>query len=288
MCIGGGGGGNSQYQMALQQIQMQQQADASAAALAEQQREFDISQQNRTQDISNQQTQQQQTQSLADQQAALTEQWQTGRSQEATQATNAVNQAFSKFTPDYYSGYVKAYEQNYDPEVERQYGIAQQQLGYGLARSGLTQSQTAATQQSLLAEDKGRQEATIANQAVDAGTALQGNVENAKQNLLSTALSDQTLGSPITPGSADAITAQFDQTSKALSQVTTQAGDVVNTLAAPPTYNALGNLFGNAASGVASYLSGNQLAAYNASGYNMPSASAASPTSNSSARVVNQ
>lgn len=285
MCTGGGGGGNSQYQMALQQIQMQQQADASSAALAEQQREFDISQANRTQDITSQQQQQTQTQALADQQAALTQQWQTGRAQEASSATDAINKAFAQFTPDYYSGYTKAYEGNYDPEVERQYGVAKQQLEYGLARQGINQSQSSATQQGLLAQDKGRQEANIANQAVDATTTLQGNVENAKQNLMSTALSDQTLGSPITPGSADAITAQFDQTSKALSQVTSQAGDVVNTLSAVPSYNALGSLFGSAASGVASYVSGNQLADYNQA-YNQPSATASSPTSSSSSRVV--
>jgi hypothetical protein len=287
MCTGGGGGGGgtAMYQLMLQQMQMQQQAAASAAALKEQQREFDTSQANREQDIASQKQQQDQVQAQADQQAALTQQWQTGRTQEAGQATDAINQAFAQFTPDYYSGYVKAYEQNYDPEVERQYGIAKQQLGYGLARQGIGQSQSAATQQGLLAQDKGRQEATIANQAVDASTQLQGNVENAKQSLLATALSDQTLGSPITPGSADAITAQFDQTSKALSQVTSQAGDVVGTLSAPPTYNALGNLFGNAASGVASYASGNLMGSYNQA-YNQPSATASSPSSSSSARVV--
>lgn len=286
MCIGGhGGGGPTPAQQFLQEQQVQQQADASAAALAEQQREFDISQQNRTQDITNQQQQQQQTQALADQQAALTQQWQTGRAQEAGNATDAIKSAFAQFTPDYYSGYAKAYTGNYDPEVERQYGVAKQNLEYGLARQGIGQSQSAATQQGLLAQDKGRQETDIANRAVDATTALQGNVENAKQSLLSTALSDQTLGSPISPGSADAITAQFDQTSKALSQVKSQAGDVVNTLAAPPTYNALGNLFGSAASGVASYVAGNQAADYNP-GYNAPAATASSPTSGGSSRVV--
>ena len=287
MCIGGGGGGNSQYQMALQQIQMQQQADASSAALAEQQREFDISQANRTQDIASQKQQQDQTQALADQQAALTQQWQTGRAQEASSATDAINKAFAQFTPDYYSGYTKAYEQNYDPEVQRQYGVAKQNLLFGLARQGLDQSQSSATQQGLLAQELGRNTTDVANRAVDATNTLQSNVQGAKANLMNTALSDQTLGSPIAPGSADAITAQFDQTSKALSQVTSQAGDVVNTLAAPPTYNALGSLFGDAASGVASYVSGNQAAAYNLGGFNAPSAFASSPTAGGSARVVN-
>jgi hypothetical protein len=286
MCIGGGGGGGtSYYQLMLQQLQMQQQQQASAAALSEQQREFDVSQSNREQDIASQKEQQQQTQTLADQQAALTEQWQTGRTQEAGQATDAVNKAFAQFTPDYYSNYVKAYEGNYNPEIERQYGVAKQNLAYGLARQGIGQSQSAATQEGLLAQEKGRNEAQVAGRAVDASTALQGNVENAKQSLLATALSDQTLGSPITPGSADAITAQFDQTSRALSQVTSQAGDVVGTLSAPPTYNALGNLFGDAASGVASYAAGNYLGTINP-GYNQPAATASNPASSGSSRVI--
>jgi hypothetical protein len=286
MCIGGGGGGGTSfYQLQLQQLQMAQQQQASAAALQEQQREFDVSQSNRTEDIASQKEQQAQTQTLADQQAALTEQWQQGRTQEAGQATDAVNKAFAQFTPDYYANYVKAYEGNYNPEIERQYGVAKQNLAYGLARQGIGQSQSAATQEGLLAQEKGRNEAQVAGRAVDASTALQGNVENAKQSLLATALSDQTLGSPITPGSADAITAQFDQTSRALSQVTSQAGDVVGTLSAPPTYNALGNLFGDAASGVASYAAGNYLGTVNP-GYNAPSVTAANPASSGSSRVI--
>ncbi len=284
MCTGGGGGGGNQYQQILmQQQQMVAQKQASDAALAEQQREFDISQSNRAQDIQSQQAQQAQVQQQADTQANLTQQWQTGRAQEAGQATDAVNKAFAQFTPDYYQKYAQAYTGNYDPEVERQYGVAKQNLLFGLARQGIGQSQSAATQQGLLEQERGRNISDVANRAQDAATALQGQVVGAKQNLLNTALSDQTLGSPIAPGSADAITAQFDQTSKALSQVTSQAGDVVNTLAAPPSYSALGNLFGSAASGVASYVAGDQLAAYNASS---PSATASSPTSSGHARVV--
>lgn len=285
MCFSGGGGGNQNIQIMIAQEQQRQAAETSAAALAEQQREFDVSQQNRAADLAAQQEQQAKQQAQIDQQAALTQQYQTRRTQEAGEARDAITSAFAQFTPEYYSGYVNTYKNLYQPEIQRQYELAQKNLGFGLARQGITQSQSAATQARLLAEQKGRNEAELGNKAIDASTALQQNVENAKGNLLQTALSDQTLGSPITPGSADAVSAAFDQTSRALSQIRTNAGDVVNTLNAPPTYNALGNLFSNVASGVGSYVLGNQY--YNAYG-GPPSGgpSSSAPTSSSSYRTV--
>ena len=281
MCFNSGGSsGPTAEQQADQQQQAAQTAQASADALTEQKREFDVSQAQRQTDLANQAALQKQQQDQLDAEAALASQWQTGRAQSAQDATASINDAFSKFTPDYYKGYTTDYENNYDPEVDRQYNIAKQNLTYGLARSGITNSQSAATQQGLLAQDLGRQKADIANQAVSGATALQGSVENAKQNLLSAALSDQTLGSPITPASADAVQAGFNQTSAALSQIKSNAGDVVNTLSAVPSYSPLGSLFGSAASGVSSYLQGQNAALFY--GGTAPSPSASSPTAGSS------
>ena len=285
MCTGGSSSSSSNeaYQYQLSEQQMQQSAAASAASLAEQQREFDISQTNRATDLASSQALQDQTQAQADQAAALTEQWQQGRSAEAQSATQSINDAFSQFTPDYYKNYATAYEQNYDPEIERQYGVAKQSLDYGLARQGITQSQSAATQQGLLAQEKGRNEADIANKAQDASASLESQVATAKQNLLNTALSDQTLGSPVTPGSADAITSAFNTTSEALNTIKSTAADTQSALSAVPNYSALGSVFGTAASGVANYVSGSQY--YNAYGSG-GSASASSPSSSSSYRVT--
>jgi hypothetical protein len=285
MCTGGGSSSSSTsvYQYELEQEQLQESAAASAASLAEQQREFDISEQNRATDLASSTALQAQEQASADQSAALTEQWQTGRSAEAQGATQSINDAFAQFTPDYYQKYAEAYQQNYDPEVERQYGLAKQDLGYGLARQGITQSQSAATQQGLLAQEKGRQEADIANKAQDAAATLQSQVASSKQNLLNTALSDQTLGSPVTPGSADAITSAFNTTSAALSSIKQTAQDTQSALSATPSYSSLGNIFGQAASGVANYVSGNEY--YNAYGAGSGSPSASSPTSGTSYSV---
>lgn len=270
-------------QQMLQKEQMEQSAAASKAALDEQQREFDTSQKNREQDLADTKKQQDTQAAEIARQAALTQQWQTGRANEAANARQSIDDAFAQFTPDYYNKYTQAYRDNYTPEVDRQYGLAKQNLAFGLARQGITQSQAAATQQGLLAQDRGRQTADISNKAVDATTGLQNSVQNAKSGFLNTALSDQTLGSPITPGSADAIGSAFDQTSRALSQVRSSAGDVVGTLAAPPSYNALGNLFGSAASGVANYVAGSQFnEAYGSGG----GVRAASPTAGGSSRVV--
>lgn len=287
MCVGGGGGGGgggmSQSQIILQQQQMTLQAQESAAQLQEQQREFGITQSQNAASLAYEQQKDAANQAQVEQQQALTNEWEQGRSQEQQTATNDINNAFASFTPAYYNKYTQDYVSHYQPEVERQYAQAQNQTTYGLARQGNLNSQTAADQFQNLSVEKGTAEDDINNQAISATNALRQNTLNAKQNLMSQATSDATLGSPVTPGSADQIQADFNQTSSALSRLSNSAGDTVTTLQASPQYASLGSLFGTAASSAGTAVSGNNY--YNFSqafGLGAGGAGAASPFSGGS------
>lgn len=284
MCTGSSGSSDNSAQTALAQQQLVMSAQQSAAQLAEQQREFNVTQQQSAQSLANTQALQAQNQAQVDQQAQLTDTFDTGRAAEQASATKSVNDAFSQFTPDYYKQYAQAYTDHYDPQVEQQFGLASNQTDYGLARSGNLQSQTAADQFGQLAQQKGTALDDINNAAVGAATTLQSNVNASKQNLLGQATSDSTLGSPVTPGSADAITAQFNNTSQNLSNLANSAGDTVTTLGAQPSYSSLGSLFGSAASGATAASNGNNQYLYGQA-YNSGAASAANPTTASSGAV---
>lgn len=276
--------GGLSYTEVLQQQQMQQAQDQAAAQLAEQQREYDIQQQQQAQTLANTQALQAKNQEQVDQQAALTDTWQTGRAAEEKVATDNVNNAFASFTPDYYKQFTDDYLAHYQPQVDQQFGQAQNQATYGLARTGNTASQTAADQYAELNRQKGVAQDDINNQAIGATTQLQTNVLNAKNNLMGQATSDAVLGSPITPGSADAIGADFNNTASALKGLVTTGGDTVSALQATPQYSSLGSLFGNVASTGAAALNGNT--AYNNYQAFSGAVGASNPTSSSSGRVI--
>jgi hypothetical protein len=287
VCIGGGGSSSDTSQQdAIQQQQIQEQADASAAQLAQQQQEFNEQSAQAAQTLANTQAQEAQQQAEADQTAALTTQFDTGREQEQATATGDIDSAFAAFTPAYYNSYTQAYEDHYQPQVQQQYDTAENQTTYGLARSGNLQSQTAANQYQSLNQQEGTALDDIDNQAVGATATLEGNVASAQQNLINEATSDATLGSPVVPNSADAISSQFNTTSSAINDLNNTAGDTVNTLQATPVYSSLGSLFGAAASGAAAAQTGANNYAL-ASAYNTGSTVGASNPTSSSSGVVN-
>lgn len=255
MCFSSGGGGGSSIVIA--QAQMAQQQQLADQQLAEQQREFDVQQAQSNQTLANTKALQDKQQQQIDEQAALTNQWETGRAAETAKATGSINDAFAQFTPEYYQKYTKDYADHYIPLVNKQADLASNATAFGLARSGNLQSQTAANQISQNSEARGQALSDVNNAAIAATTGQRTNVINAKQALMSQATSDATLGSPITPGSADAITANFNNTASALQRITNQAGDTITTLSATPQFTSLGNLFGAAASGANAALSGN-------------------------------
>lgn len=281
MCMGGNNGGGDST--AVANAQMAQQQALADQQLAEQQREFDLQQKQNDQTLANTQAQQAEQQRQIDEQAQLEKQWQTGRAQEASAAANTVNSAFAKFTPAYFDQYTKDYTAHYQPQIQDQSDKALNQTTFGLARSGNLQSQTAANQFQDRSKELGLALSDLNNSATAATTQQRANVENAKSNLMGTALSDATLGSPITPGSADAITANFNNTANALQRLNTQTGDTITTLSAVPQYASLGNLFAAAASGTGAAMAGNNAYSYGQGFSN--ALGAANPNGSGSGRV---
>lgn len=291
MCVGGGGGGGSfiqeQLQINLATAQMAQTQQLADQQLTEQKREFDIQSDQAAQSLANEKDQQAKAQALADQQAALTNQWETGRAAEQAQGTKDVNDAFAQFTPDYYQKFVNDYMAHYQPQLDRQYDLAKNNVTYGLARSGNLASQTAADQAQNLAIQKGQAQADLSNQAIQAKSNLQNQVAGARQNLMGQVTSDATLGSPITPGSADAINASFNNTSAALAQIRNSAGDIVSSLSAVPQYSSLGSLFGGLSNAATSAFGGAQYYNYNQAFGQGYSGGVSSASSHGSGRTVN-
>jgi hypothetical protein len=286
VCMSGGGGGSNAMQQQLQvnlaTAQMAQQQQLTDQQLGEQRREFDVQQEQAATSLANERELQAVQQGQVADQAALTREWQLGRSKNQKEATDAINAAFANFNPDYYNKFTQDYTAHYQPEIERQFGTAQNNLTFGLARTGNLASQTAADQYRDLTTEKGLAQADLANRAIGAQTDLQNRVTSSRQQLMSQALSDATLGSPITPGSADAITAQYNNTSSALAQIRNTAGDVVTTLSAVPQYSSLGSLFGNLAQSATSAFQGAQNYAINNAFQN---ALASNPTRSGSGRT---
>lgn len=248
MCGGGGGGGGpSPAQMAQTDNQIRAQQEAAQAALDEQKREFDIQQTQATQTLADTREQQRKAQELSDYQANVASQWAEGRAARTGWASDAVNNAFASFTPEYYQNYTKAYVDHYAPEVDRQYNTARNNTAFGLARTGNLDSQTAADQNMNLGIDRGIALTDINNQAVNAGNTLKTNVTNAKSSLMGQATSDSMIGSPIAPTTFDVLRSNFSGLDSKISQFANNAGDVVNTIQATPSYSSLGSLFGNLA-----------------------------------------
>jgi hypothetical protein len=144
------------------------------------------------------------------------------------------------------------------PEVDRQYGTAQGNLLFNMARGGQLNSQAHADQQGLLDQTRGRALSDIATQATQAAQNLQSQVGQAKSSLLGQIMSTGALGQPVAPGSQDEITSSIDSTNRAISNLQTSAQDQLGKLGQLPTASTLGNLFSGVGSAVGNYLSGAQ------------------------------
>lgn len=142
----------------------------------------------------------------------------TAATVKADQAT--VDKSFAQFTPDYYSGYRKAYTDYYTPQVTDQYAQAQDQLTAALAGNGTLESSVGAQALANLAKRNTDQTATIQSQADQAVTKQQQLVSGQK-------------------------TALYDQANAAVdpTQIAGNAQSQTTALAAPQAYTPLSSVF---------------------------------------------
>ena len=184
--------------------------------------------------------------------------WDTQRNALAATGAAAVDKAFSMFTPQYYSDYVKTQQDQSTSEIQRQSGLAQKGLTEKLAGQGILSSSEAANQQGLLAEDTGRQITDYDNQAVTAGNTLQGKVAASKSGLLGQLLSSDTLGSPIASGNDTSLYSNIDAATKQVQGLTSQAGDYATAVTPVISPSLPANLFSSGTGSLGSYLAGAQ------------------------------
>ena len=181
---------------------------ANAAAKAQQQEDAVLAQV-----LQNQQQTSQNATNQADAAAAQAQ-------QNIAQDQGAINSAFSQFNPDYYQNYANDYTNYYTPQLDQQYGLAKDQLTAALSGNGTLESTVGANALAQLAQQDASQAAQIQQQGSAAANALQGNVAQQKAALLNQA------------------NASVDPT-----QIASNAHAQSTALAAPPSFQPLGDVF---------------------------------------------
>jgi len=287
LCLGGGGGGGSnstpkQFMLnnstgqwvttdagvpqeyvdrgatttaAYQTMASQDLSDKQIAAqqkIADQQQAFNQQQADQQKAQYDQQIQQ------AQQQAARQSEYDTGRATLLGQGTQQINDAFSRFSPDYFNQYAKDYMSKAQDDITYQQNIAEKNLAFQLARQGISSSQAGVNQQGMITENAGRATALQTANAQQAQAQLQGQVANAKQNLLGQVTASESIGSPIAGSSEQDVNAALNTQRSAISGITSNAGDVTSSLQGVPTVSPLSNIFANVLGSAGSYLGGLQ------------------------------
>jgi multidrug efflux pump subunit AcrA (membrane-fusion protein) len=224
----------AQSQIAQQQQAFnQQQADAQAAQYAQQQQQ-------------------------AQDQATRQSEYDTGRAQTLGEGTQQINDAFAKFSPDYFNQYAQDYMSKAQDDITYQQNIAQKALQFSLARQGISSSQAGVNQEGLIQESSGRATAAQTANAQQAEAQLQGNVASAKQNLLGQVTSAESIGSPIAGSSEQDVNAALNTQRSTISGIAANAGNTVASINGVPTVNPLSNIFAGVLGSTGSYLSGLQ------------------------------
>jgi multidrug efflux pump subunit AcrA (membrane-fusion protein) len=241
----------AQYQTAASQDLSDKQI-AAQQKIADQQQAFNQQQADQQKAQYDQQIQQ------AQDQATRQSEYDTGRATLLGQGTQQVNDAFSKFSPDYFNQYAQDYMSKAQDDISYQRNIAEKNLGFQLARQGISSSQAGVNQEGLIDENAGRATALQTANAQQAENTLRGNVANAKQNLLGQVTSSESIGSPIAGSSEQDVNAALNTQRSAISGVTSQAGDVTSSLQGVPTVSPLSNIFANVLGSAGSYLGGLQ------------------------------
>ena len=159
------------------------------------------------------------------------------RQQNITDGQNSIDAAFAQFNPAFYANITKAYQDYQDPSFNRQTADAQQQLEYGLDRAGIENSTAGDKARGDLNFQIGTQQQAINDQATQAATDQQTQVENARSALVSQLNSDANAGAAASGAAAHAAT-----------------------LALMPTFSPIGTLFQNVTGNLSAAAQGTGLA----------------------------
>lgn len=287
MCMGHGGGGGTPrwtYQKAdgtpvlaeldipqefiergattQAQYQQMSQKDLADQQLAQQRTISDEQLGFNRQQLADQATQTAALKTQADDQAARQNTYDKGRADLLAEGTKQVNDAFGRFSPDYFQQYTNDYTTKATDDLNYQKALANKNLLFGLARQGLGASQAGVDQHGLIEEQAGRATAVQAQNALDATNALKSQVAGAKNSLLGQVQAAESISPPIAGVNDVAVNSALDTSRKAISGVANSAGDSIASLGGVPTVSSLGNIFAGVLGGVGSYLQGNDARIY--------------------------
>lgn len=200
----------------------------------------------------------------------------TGRAQLLDEGAGKINEAFARFTPEFFGNYANDYMAKVGDQVGYQKQLAVKDTAFDAARRGIFGGQGQINKLGLIQEQEGRTLAEQSENALNAANALKGTVASTKQNLLGQVQTAESLGSPIAGGDLGSVNSAINTQRQAISGITNQAGDVTASLNPVPTVSTLGSIFGNLLSAGGSYLSGRNAGA--ASAYYGQQASGMNPT----------
>lgn len=99
--------------------------------------------------------------------------------------TAAIETQFGQFDDGFFKGYRDRHLDYLNPQLDRQFGDARDQLTFSLARAGTLNSTVAGERQARLQSAYDNEKASILAQAEGAATDLRGQVENEKSSLVS-------------------------------------------------------------------------------------------------------
>lgn len=174
--------------------------------------------------------------------------------------TERIDEIFGGFDSGFYSSFVDDIMAAQRPQLERQFGDANDQLTYNLARAGTLKSSIAGDRRGRLQTAYGDGLAQILSGANRQKQALQGRVQNEKSNLVSMLTAT---------GDADRATNEaLNRSQKLFDPV--------------PEYNPIGDIFGGIAQGVGNYHYGKQQRDM----WNAYQSAAGAPLGRGSARTV--
>lgn len=155
------------------------------------------------------------------------------RQAKITEGQGAIDSAFTKYDDNFFNGYQKNYVDNYNPQVDEQFGRAKEKLGYNDARRGMQDSTSGIFNRDLLNDSYGKQRQQIGANGVQAAEGLRSDVASQKSNLyaLNASAADPTL-------------------------ISERASAAAGTIPSTPQYSVLGDLFSGLVNSGAAYQAG--------------------------------
>lgn len=148
-----------------------------------------------------------------------------------------INDAFKVFDDNYFDQYRKDYLAHYNPQVDKQFTDARQNLRYNLARARIADSTAGQRNFGDLISAYTKQRAEVGSRALNATNTLKGNIDTQKNELYS---QNMTAADPTRAAQA--------------------AAGQVGALRTTPEYSPIGDLFGGLIRGGQAYVAGRQQA----------------------------